>query len=44
MNPLSGAAQVAGYQRAFEISAIITLAALLVSFAIPRHTGLAAKH
>ena len=32
-------ALVSGYKRAFEISALITFVALLVSFALPRHTG-----
>jgi EmrB/QacA subfamily drug resistance transporter len=44
MNPLSGVAQVSGYQRAFEISALITFVALLATLAIPRRTGIAAKH
>jgi EmrB/QacA subfamily drug resistance transporter len=33
------AALTSGYQRAFQISAVITLVALGVSFALPRHTG-----
>jgi EmrB/QacA subfamily drug resistance transporter len=44
MNPDSGLALVSGYQRAFEISALITLIALLASLAVPRGAGLAAKH
>ena len=38
-SPTSGPALVSGYQRAFEISAAITLVALVVSFAIPRAAG-----
>jgi hypothetical protein len=30
---------VDGYQRAFQISAFITFVGLVVSFALPRHTG-----
>ncbi|MGD0055620.1 MAG: MFS transporter [Acidimicrobiales bacterium] len=37
--PTSPIALVGGYQRAFQISAAITLVALGVSFALPRHTG-----
>jgi EmrB/QacA subfamily drug resistance transporter len=33
------AALTSGYQRAFEISAVVTLIALCVSFALPRNTG-----
>ena len=33
------ASQVAGYQRAFQISAVITLLALLISCTLPGHTG-----
>jgi EmrB/QacA subfamily drug resistance transporter len=33
------AALTSGYQRAFQISAVITLIALVVTFALPRHTG-----
>jgi EmrB/QacA subfamily drug resistance transporter len=36
------AAQTSGYQRAFQISAVVTLVALVVSFAVPRNTGRAA--
>jgi sugar phosphate permease len=32
-------AYVSGYQRAFEISAVIALLALIVSFTLPRHAG-----
>jgi EmrB/QacA subfamily drug resistance transporter len=32
-------ALTSGYQRAFQISAVVTLAALFVSFALPRNTG-----
>jgi EmrB/QacA subfamily drug resistance transporter len=32
-------ALTSGYQRAFQISAVVTVAALLVSFALPRNTG-----
>ena len=35
----SHSALVGGYQRAFELSALITLVALAVSFALPRATG-----
>jgi EmrB/QacA subfamily drug resistance transporter len=44
MNPTSGLALVSGYQRVFEVSALITFVALLASLAVPRGTGLAAKH
>jgi EmrB/QacA subfamily drug resistance transporter len=37
------AALTSGYQRAFQISAVITLVALGVTFALPRHTGRADK-
>ena len=37
------ASQVAGYQRAFQISAVITLLALVISFTLPGQTGRAAK-
>ncbi len=37
------ASQVAGYQRAFQISAAITLLALVISFTLPGQTGRAAK-
>jgi EmrB/QacA subfamily drug resistance transporter len=37
-------ALVAGYQRAFQISAVITLLALAVSFTLPDHSGRDAKH
>jgi EmrB/QacA subfamily drug resistance transporter len=39
MHPLSPPALVSGYQRAFQISALITFVGLLVSFALPRLTG-----
>lgn len=42
--PGSRAALVSGYQRAFQISALITLIALLASIAIPRKAGLSSKH
>jgi MFS family permease len=32
-------ALTSGYQRAFQISAVVTVVALLVSFALPRNTG-----
>jgi EmrB/QacA subfamily drug resistance transporter len=32
-------ALTSGYQRAFQISAVVTIAALFVSFALPRNTG-----
>jgi hypothetical protein len=37
------ASQVAGYQRAFQISALIMLVALAVGFTLPGHTGRASK-
>jgi EmrB/QacA subfamily drug resistance transporter len=37
--PTSPSALVGGYQRAFQISALITFVGLLVSFALPRLTG-----
>ena len=37
--PSSPIALVSGYHRAFQISALITLVALGVSFALPRYTG-----
>jgi EmrB/QacA subfamily drug resistance transporter len=37
--PAARLALVSGYQRAFQISALITFVGLLVSFALPRHTG-----
>jgi EmrB/QacA subfamily drug resistance transporter len=39
LHPTSAIALVSGYKRAFEISALITFVALLVSFALPRQTG-----
>jgi sugar phosphate permease len=38
-HPSSPLALVDGYQRAFQISALITFVGLLVSFALPRLTG-----
>jgi EmrB/QacA subfamily drug resistance transporter len=38
-HPLSPPALTDGYQRAFQISALITFVGLLVSFALPRLTG-----
>ncbi len=38
-HPTSPLALVSGYQRAFQVSALITLTGLLVSFALPRLTG-----
>jgi hypothetical protein len=32
-------ALTSGYQRAFQISAVVTVVALFVSFALPRNTG-----
>jgi hypothetical protein len=32
-------ALTSGYQRAFQISAVVTVIALFVSFALPRNTG-----
>jgi len=43
-DPRSGLALVSGYQRAFQISAIITLLAMATSFAVPRRTGRVGKH
>jgi EmrB/QacA subfamily drug resistance transporter len=37
------AALTSGYQRAFQISAVIALIALVVTFALPSHTGRAVK-
>ena len=39
LHPAAPLALVSGYQRAFQISALITLVGLVVSFALPRHTG-----
>jgi EmrB/QacA subfamily drug resistance transporter len=39
LHPLSPSALVGGYQRAFQISGLITLVGLFVSFALPRLTG-----
>lgn len=38
------AAEVAGYQRVFQISAVITLVALAATFALPRDAGRAGRH
>ena len=38
-DPTKPHALVDGYQRAFQISAFITFVGLVVSFALPRHTG-----
>jgi EmrB/QacA subfamily drug resistance transporter len=38
-HPSSPLALVGGYQRAFQVSALITLTGLIVSFALPRLTG-----
>jgi MFS family permease len=38
-DPTKPLALVDGYQRAFQISAFITFVGLVVSFALPRHTG-----
>ena len=43
VSPHSDQALVSGYQRAFQISAIITLLALMVSLAMPRTTGRRAR-
>ncbi|MHB1208450.1 MAG: MFS transporter [Acidimicrobiales bacterium] len=43
LNPISGEALVSGYERAFQISALITVVALVASLAVPRHTGHATK-
>jgi EmrB/QacA subfamily drug resistance transporter len=39
LHPSTPLALVDGYQRAFQISALITFVGLLVSFALPRQTG-----
>ena len=39
VNPHGASALVAGYQRAFQISAVITLVALAVSLLVPKKTG-----
>ena len=44
VNPTSSEALVSGYQRAFQISAVITLLALAVSLAVPRHAGKRKSH
>ena len=44
IDPRSGQALVSGYQRAFQISAVITLIALAVSFALSRRTGRTPRH
>lgn len=43
LDPTSGVALVSGYERAFQISALITIVAFLASLAVPRHTGHATK-
>jgi EmrB/QacA subfamily drug resistance transporter len=42
--PVSSLALVSGYQRTFQVSALITLLALFVSFAVPRVTNNEMKH
>jgi hypothetical protein len=42
--PITKISQVAGYTRAFEISAFITLAAFLVSLALPAKVGHHSSH
>jgi EmrB/QacA subfamily drug resistance transporter len=42
-NPASGLALVSGYQRTFQVSALITVLALLASLAVPRKTKQTAK-
>jgi EmrB/QacA subfamily drug resistance transporter len=44
VNPHSGEALVSGYQRAFQISAVITMLALATSLILPRNTGKRTKH
>jgi EmrB/QacA subfamily drug resistance transporter len=44
LNPGSPAALVAGYERAFQISAVIAVAALAVSVTVPRLTGARGPH
>ena len=39
LSPTSGLALVSGYQRAFQISALITFVGLLASFAVPKDSG-----
>jgi EmrB/QacA subfamily drug resistance transporter len=43
-HPRSAAALVSGYQRVFQVSAIVTLLALGTAFALPGHTGRHSKH
>ncbi len=43
IDPTSGVALVSGYERAFQISALITAVAFLASLAVPRHTGHSTK-
>jgi sugar phosphate permease len=43
-NPASALALVSGYQRTFQVSALITLLALAVSFFVPRVSNHAPKH
>jgi hypothetical protein len=43
-SPASPLALVSGYQRTFQVSALITLLALVVSFAVPRVSNHAVNH
>jgi MFS family permease len=44
LHPTSSEALVSGYQRTFQVSALITFVALLASFAVPQMTNRAVKH
>jgi len=44
VHPHGAVAMVSGYQRAFQISAVITLVALAVSFLVPTRTGHHSTH
>jgi EmrB/QacA subfamily drug resistance transporter len=44
LDPKSAVALVSGYQRVFQVSAVITLLALVAALALPRHTGRQTTH
>jgi EmrB/QacA subfamily drug resistance transporter len=44
LHPASGAALVSGYERTFQVSALITLVALGASFLVPKKVVVVAKH
>ncbi len=44
VDPKSAVALVSGYQRVFQVSAVITLLALIAALSLPRHTGRHATH